>query len=453
MKLCPQEFKNLTSASHSALCMHMASVTIQKGMITSTLAFVHISSLQVAVMFPYLLLICFWCLPNCLFGQTVINAATGVYSTKRQSDGLTLPATSGTFQPIGELTTKIHLTKSYSVFIHYQVTISSSNTDFWSKLQVNHFNAGSLVHSGNQLYKTAAGFWVGNLNPGYYSFEVHYKSSTTISISASSDWQTAVINVMWFEDSYAVSDNIKCYPSPTTLNTYNNLGPINDVEAILQQPSSRVVLAAYQMSVEPSSKGWFVSKMNINNLYEESMTVIEDHNNYLNHHSLVAKYLRRGVHYFGLTYRTTYSSQFTDCLHKYNGNTNIYAIYLPSGCSVVNILPTTSLSYSTTWTDTDLKYTFTISGLYHVIVRYQFTKEAHQTYTIARLTINSVPQPHTSSIRGNKDVYNAGLFGLWQGSLSTGTYRFTIQHLGGASSTHYTSNDYLTRAMDVVYCQ
>jgi len=145
------------------------------------------------------------------------------------------------------------------------------------------------------------------------------------------------------------------------------------------------------MSVELFSKGWFVSKMNINNQYEESTTVIEGSNYYLNHHSLLAKSLRRGVQYFGLTYHTPYSSQFTDCLHKCNGNTNIFAIYLPSGCSVVNILPTTSLLYSTTWTDTDLKYTLTISGSSHVIVRYQFTKAAHQTYTIARLTINSVP--------------------------------------------------------------
>jgi len=53
---------------------------------------------------------------------------------------------------------------------------------------------------------------------------------------------------------------------------------------------------------------------------------------------------------------------------------------------------------------------------------------AHQTYicTLARLTINSVPQPHTSSIRGDDDVANAGLFGLRQGSLSPGTYHFTI---------------------------
>jgi len=402
-------------------------------------------------MFPYLLLI-FWCIPNCLFGQTVISVVPGVYSTKRQSDGLTLSATSGTFQPIAELTTKIHLTKSYTVFIHYQVTISSSNTDFWSKLQVNHFNAGSLVHSGNQLYKTATGFWMSNLNPGYYSFEVHYKSSVNISMSASWDYQTAVINVMWFEDSYAISDNIKCYPSPTTLNTYDNYGPINDVEGILKLPSTRVVLAAYQMSIESSSKGYFISKMNINNQDQESTTVIEQGYNYMNLHSLLAKQFNRGVHYFGLTYRTPSVYQFVDCINDYIDNTNVFAVYLPSRCSVINILPTTSLSYSTTWTDTDLKYTLTISGLRHVIVRYQFTKYTHHTHSIAHLTINSVPQPHTSSIRGTSGVIAAGLFGLWQGSLSTDTYRFTIEHRGGSSGTHSTSSNAFTRAMDIVYC-
>ena len=100
------------------------------------------------------LLVCY--LLQCCFGQTVIDVASGIYSTKRESNGLSLPTTSGTFEPIGALTTKIHLTKPYTVFVHYQLTGSSS--DFWSKLKVNHFNAGSLVHSGNQLYKTATGF-------------------------------------------------------------------------------------------------------------------------------------------------------------------------------------------------------------------------------------------------------------------------------------------------------
>ena len=74
-----------------------------------------------------------------------------------------------------------------------------------------------------------------NLNPGYYTFEVHYKSPVAINMRASWDWQTAIqpiLQVMWFEDAYIVSDGIKCYPTPTTTNTYNNYGPIRDIEAI-----------------------------------------------------------------------------------------------------------------------------------------------------------------------------------------------------------------------------
>ena len=393
------------------------------------------------------------CLLQSCFGQTVINVATGVYSTKRESNGLSLPATSGTFKPIGALTTKIHLTKPYTVFVHYQLTVGSSNTDFWSKLQVNHFNAGSLVHSGNQHYKTATGFWAANLNPGYYTFEVHYKSPASISVSAT-DWQTAVINVMWFEDAYAVSDGIKCYPTPTTLNTYNNLGPIQDLEARLQISGGRrrIVMAGYQLSLELSSQNWFVSKLNINGQYEESTTVTEGNNYYLSHYSLLAKSLKRGLHYFGVTYRTVTSNNFTDCTYNYNGNTNLFAIYLPSRCSVINVFPQTSLSLTTSWQNTDLTYKLSLSRLYHVFIRYQFSKDGGNTYTLARLVINSAVQPHTMSIRGNSGNIYAGLFGFWQGSLSTGTYQITVQHRGGTSVSHTTQSDYLTRAMDIIYC-
>ena len=51
-----------------------------------------------------------------------------------------------------------------------------------------------------------------NLNP---AFEVHYKSQVAINMGASWNWQTA-IQVMWFEDAYAVSDGIKCYSIPTS---------------------------------------------------------------------------------------------------------------------------------------------------------------------------------------------------------------------------------------------
>lgn len=56
------------------------------------------------------------------------------------------------------------------------------------------------------------------------------------------------------------------------------------------------------------------------------------------------------------------------------------------------------------------------------------------------------------SIRGNSANVYAGLCGFWQGSLSAGTYQITVQHRGGATGTHYTNNDYLTRAMNIIYC-
>ena len=99
---------------------------------------------------------------------------------------------------------------------------------------------------------------------------MQYKSSVNISVSASSDWQTAVINVMWFEDAYAVSDGINCYLTPTALNTYKNYGPIQNFETKLQMTANRIVMAAYQLSLEHSSPGWMVSKLNINGQYEVS---------------------------------------------------------------------------------------------------------------------------------------------------------------------------------------
>ena len=173
-------------------------------------------------------------------GQSLVNVAPGIFSKKIVSNGLTLPATSS-FQPVTTLTTIIHIDKPYSVFVHYQITLESTNKDFYSKLLINYANAGSLVHSGNQQYKTATGFYIANLNPGYYTFEVHYKSPVVINMPASWDWQTAVLQVMWIEDAYAVSDGIKCYPTPTTTNTYNIWAPIRDVEAILHLPNDRAV--------------------------------------------------------------------------------------------------------------------------------------------------------------------------------------------------------------------
>ena len=80
-------------------------------------------------------------------------------------------------------------------------------------------NAGSLVHSGLQTYKTVTGFYMDNLEPGDYTFQVQHKSPVAIIVGADLDWQTAMLHVMWFEDANVESDGIKC---PATTNAYNN---------------------------------------------------------------------------------------------------------------------------------------------------------------------------------------------------------------------------------------
>ena len=78
---------------------------------------------------------------NCSFAAItyvaeVVNVAPGIFSKKVVSDGLILPASS-TFSPINSLTTTVHLDKPYSVFVHYQFTVTWTNKDLYSKLLVN----------------------------------------------------------------------------------------------------------------------------------------------------------------------------------------------------------------------------------------------------------------------------------------------------------------------------
>ena len=200
------------------------------------------------------------------YAAEVVNVAPGIFSKKVVSNGLQLPA-SNTFSPINTLTTTVHLDKPYSVFVHYQFSLHTSNTDLYSKLLVNDNNAGSLIHSGKHYHKNAIGFWMANLNAGHYTIEIHYKSPKAFNIPANWDWQTAVLQVMWFEDARVVSDGIKCYPTSTATNNYNNWGPINDLQVILQLPNNRAILSAYQLSTEMSSPSHLVTALNVNGFY------------------------------------------------------------------------------------------------------------------------------------------------------------------------------------------
>jgi len=79
------------------------------------------------------------------------------------------PAATLSHLAINTLTTMVHLNKPSSVFVHYQFSVSWSNTDFHSKLLINDNNAGSLVDMSKQEHRTPTGFWMANLNTGHYT--------------------------------------------------------------------------------------------------------------------------------------------------------------------------------------------------------------------------------------------------------------------------------------------
>ena len=406
-----------------------------------------------------LLMTNFYCYTS---AQPVVNVVPGISSKKTESNGLYLPATS-TFQPVSDLTTNIHILKPCSVFVHYQITLQSANKDFYSKLQINYANAGSLVHSGNQQFKTATGFYMANLNPGYYTFEVHYKSPVAINMPASWDWQTAVLQIMWFEDAYAVSDGIKCYPTPTTTNAYNNWGPITDVEAILHLPNDRAVLSAYQFSTDMTSSNYVVTSLDVDGFQQNTATLLKGNTAFLDLHGVWARNMYDGPHYFGIQYRTPTGLSFTDCIEKYKNNKNLYAMMLPPSCKAYTMQPKTSfsLSNSNRWASTDVTYSFTLSKQSHVIIMYQYAGHSGNSHTVMRLSIDSVAQKHTVSLTG--DTAYAGNFGLWQGSLKSGAHKVTLDYRTPAKTTNafspnldwqqvYAYNIWRNRALTTIIC-
>ena len=394
---------------------------------------------------------------NVTHAAEVVNVAPGIFSKKVISNGLALPA-STTFSPVNVLTTTLHLTKPHSVFVHYQFTLVSTNQDFYSKLLVNDNNAGSLVHSGKQYVKSPTGFWMANLNPGNYNFKIYYKSPHGFNIQADWDWQTAVLQVMWFEDARVVSDGIKCYPTSTATNNYNNWGPINDLQVILQLPKNRAILSAYQLSTEMSSPSYLVTALDVNGFHQPSTPCIKGDSSFLSLQGAHAGQYSKGIHYFNVLYRSPTTFSFTDCKYDYKDNKNLYAMMLPPSCKVVLVNPRTNItipqSPSTyTWLKTDLQYSLVLSKLSHVIIMYQYTGQGQQNnyYITNRIKINSAIQKHTVYHSGYTGSLYYGNSGLWQGSLNAGTHTISVEHRNNGQTT---SKDtaWETRALNIIYC-
>ena len=382
--------------------------------------------------------------------SAVINVVDGLFSKTTTSDGLQLKATT-TFQPIHALTTTVHIKNPSSVFVHYGITFATSGKDFYSKLQVNLFNAGSLAHTGNQLYKTATGFWMENLNPGQYTIEVHYKSPVNVVMSAV-DWQAAVLHVFWAENSRAVSSGIKCYPEPTSTNTYNYWGILNDLEAFLHLQTTRVILAAYQFSTEMATPSTVVTALGINGFHQHQSSFLSGKSAFLNLHGVWAERRNQNLMQFNVLYRTPTALSFTDCKEDYKNNKNLYAMILPPSCNVITVNPKGSFAIgnSNRWASTDVSYSLVLSKQSHVFIMYQFAGPFGGKTIVMRLSINSVPQKHTQSLMG--EVTYGGIFGMWQGVLNSGTHKIVLEYRGDAVAGLTGTQLWQTRALTAIYC-
>ena len=290
-----------------------------------------------------------------------------------------------------------------------------------------------------------------NLNAGHYNFEIHYKSFVAINVAGNADWQTAVLQVMWFEDARVVSDGIKCYPTSTATNNYNNWGPINDLQVILQLPNNRAILSAYQLSTEMSSPSHLVTALDVNGFYQESTPCIKGNSSFLSLQGAYAGQYSKGIHYFNVLYRSPTTFSFTDCKYDYKDNKNLYAMMLPPSCKVVLVNPRTNVTIPFShWTATDLQYSLVLSELSHVIVMYQYSGQRQNNYYfVNRIKINSAIQKHTTFHSARSLYY--GNFGLWQGSLNAGTHKISIEYRNDGKGTSK-ARAWETRALNIIYC-
>ena len=268
---------------------------------------------------------------------------------------------------------------------------------------------------------------------------------------------------MWFEDAFAVSDGIKCYPTPTTTNAYDTWGRIKDIETVLHVPNNRVVMSAYQFSTEMASPKYVVTALDVNGFHQHTSTLLKGNNAYLDLHGVWAGNGRHGPHYFGLQYRSLTALSFTDCKENYKNNQNLYAMMLPPSCKVSTVQPMTSfaLSSSDRWASTDVAFSFTLSKLSHVIIMYQYSGYGGSSYVVMRLSIDSVVQKHTVSLNGNTPY--VGNFGLWQGSLNTGAHKITLDYRAPKATTNnvspnldwqrvYSHGIWHNRALTIIMC-
>ena len=128
---------------------------------------------------------------------------------------------------------------------------------------------------------------------------------------------------------------------------------------------------------------------------------------------------------------------------------------LPPSCKVVTVNPRATItiphSQGYTWSKTDLQYSLVFSKLSHVIIMYQYTGYALRDdyYFVTRIKINTAVEKHTTYHSGYTRYY--GNFGLWQGSLNSGTHAILVEYRNRAETKNQPQY-WQTRALTIVYC-
>ena len=201
-----------------------------------------------------------------------------------------------------------------------------------------------------------------------------------------------------------------------------------------------------------SSPSHLVTALNVNGFYQQSTPCIQGDSSFLSLQGAYAGQYSKGIHYFNVLYRSPTTFSFTDCKYDYKDNKNLYAMMLPPSCKVVLVNPRTTVSIPKSgWTKTDLEYSLVLSKLSHTIIMYQYSGYSPNNiyYFVSRIKINAVVEKHSTFHSGYTNYY--GNFGLWQGSLNSGSHTIVIEYRN-REATQNTPRYWQTRALTIVHC-
>ena len=125
----------------------------------------------------------------------------------------------------------------------------------------------------------------------------------------------------------------------------------------------------------------------------------------------------------------------------------------PSTCNVVKANPRTYLKLNSTalWVEMDACYNLRLRKTCHAIILYHFASESSKRHSVFnRLTRNSVPIKHTSSVSG--DALNTGNICVWTGALDQGDNNICLEYTNSGQEVAATdSRSHLTRSLTIIY--